>query len=89
MKKQFLTLILSITVLSACLSGCGSAPASDNAVSETTDTGDSAVAVPETDPDASAESAPDNNASETTDGQKPADPATDSEESSDLSLIHI
>lgn len=44
MKKQLLTLILSMTISAALLTGCGStAPAPDTTVSETTETGDAAV----------------------------------------------
>ena len=52
MKKQFLTIILSITISATLLTGCGgNEPAPDNVVSETTDTSDSDVADVERVPD--------------------------------------
>lgn len=86
MKKQLLTLILSITVSAALLTGCGgTAPVSDNGISETTDTSDSAVTDTESMPDAPAEpeSVQDNHASETTDEEKSDEPEAAPEESSD------
>lgn len=86
MKKQLLTLFLSIAVSAALLTGCGgTAPVSDDGISETTDTSDSAVTDTESMPDAPVEpeSVQDNHASETTDEEKSDEPEAAPEESSD------